>query len=136
MCKFIKYWALQLESRNREISRLNQLLAGGRSSTALAKDCCYRGISTLTDDVERLQREKSEMQAEYEQTIDSQRESTSQVARLRQLNQKLAAELKSLRETALTVESEANKSIDILHKKNSALKVICVRVCCVLLTIS
>lgn len=99
------------------------MLTGGRPTTALAKDCCYRGISTLTDDVERLQREKSEMQAEYEQTLDSQQENSTQVARLRQQNQKLAAELKSLRETALSVESEANKSIEILHKKNAVLKV-------------
>lgn len=99
------------------------MLAGGRPSTALAKDCCYRGISTLTDDVERLQREKSQMQVEYEQTIDSQRDNTTQLARLKQQNQKLTAELKSLRETALGVESEANKSIDALHKKNDILKV-------------
>lgn len=112
-----------MESRNREISRLNQLLAGGRPSAALAKDCCYRGISTLTDDVERLQREKSQMQAEYEQSIDSQRDNSTQLARLSQQNKKLTAELKSLRETALSVESEANKSIDALHKKNAVLKV-------------
>lgn len=99
------------------------MLAGGRPSAALAKDCCYRGISTLTDDVERLQREKSHMQAEFEQTVDSQRDSTTQIARLRQQNDKLTNELKSLRETALSVESEANKSIDVLHKKNSVLKV-------------
>lgn len=63
------------------------------------------------------------MQAEYEQTVDSQRDNSAQLARLRQQNQKLTAELKSLRETALSVESDANKSIDVLHKKNAVLKV-------------
>lgn len=99
------------------------MLAGGRPAAALAKDCCFRGISTLSGDVERLQREKSQMQAEYEQTIDSQRDNTSQIARLRQQNEKLTAELKSLRETALSIELEANKSIEVQHKKNAALKV-------------
>lgn len=63
------------------------------------------------------------MQAEYEQSIDSQRDNSTQLARLSQQNKKLTAELKSLRETALSVESEANKSIDALHKKNAVLKV-------------
>lgn len=102
---------------------MNQLLSGGRPSSALAQDCCYRGISALAKDIEQMQREKSQIQTEYEQSIKVQHDATQQLVRVREQNQKLTNDLISLRNTALNVESEANKTIDTLHQRNATLKV-------------
>lgn len=112
----------QIESRNREISRLNQLLAGGRPVSALAKDCCYRDIGSLTKDVQELQSQKSQIEANCEQAIKSQNYALDEVARLKELNEKLVKELNDIKDIALSVESEANLSLDTLHKRNTALK--------------
>lgn len=112
----------QIECRNREISRLNQLLTGGRPPLALAKDCCYRDISTLAEDIQRMQRQKSELEANYEQAIRAQTHALDEVTRLTQQNEKLTKELNDIKDVALSVESEANVSLDVLHKKCTALK--------------
>lgn len=102
---------------------MNQLLVGGRPLDALQKDCCYRGIRTLADDVEQLQREKSKIQAEYEEAIQNHHVAIDTIAVLKQQNQKITKELNDLKEIALSVESEANVSLETLHKRNVALKV-------------
>lgn len=112
----------QIESRNREISRLNQLLAGGRPIAAIAKDCCYRDIGSLTKDVQELQCQKSQIEANCEQAIKSQNYALEEVARLKEHNEKLAKELNDIKDIALSVESEANLSLHTLHKRNTALK--------------
>lgn len=102
---------------------MNQLLVGGRPLGALEKDCCYRGIRTLADDVEQLQKEKSKIQAEYEEAIHNHHAAIDTIAVLKQQNQKITKELNDLKEIALSVESEANDSLETLHKRNIALKV-------------
>lgn len=92
------------------------MLAGGRPIAALAKDCCYKDISTLVDDLNRLQRTKSECESNYEQAM-------KELARLSNENENLSKELMDIRNIALGVESEANLSIDVLHKRNSLLKI-------------
>lgn len=113
---------LKLESRNREISRLNQLLAGGRPISALAKDCCYRDISSLAEDVQLLQREKSKIQANYDQAIKNQNLARQEIDYLKEQNDKLNKELNDIKDVALSVETEANSSLDVLYKRNTALK--------------
>lgn len=102
---------------------MNQLLVGGRPISALAKDCCYRGIKTLADDVEQLQKEKSQIQAEYEEAISNHHAAIDTITMLKQQNQKTTKELNDLKEIALSVESEANVTFETLHKRNTALKV-------------
>lgn len=102
---------------------MNQLLVGGRPLAALEKDCCYRGIRTLADDVEQLQKEKSKIQAEYEEAIQNHHAAIDTIAVLKQQNQKITKELNDFKEIALSVESEANVSLETLHKRNTALKV-------------
>lgn len=102
---------------------MNQLLVGGRPLAALEKDCCYRGVRTLTDDIEQLQNEKSKIQAEYEEAIQNHHAAIDTIAVLKQQNQKITKELNDLKEIALSVESEANVSLETLHKRNAALKV-------------
>lgn len=101
---------------------MNQLLAGGRPPLALAKDCCYRDISTLAEDIQRMQRQKSELQANYDQAIKAQTHALEEVAQLREENEKLSKELHDIKDVALSVETEANVSLDALYKRNTALK--------------
>lgn len=101
---------------------MNQLLTGGRPLSALAKDCCYRDISSLAEDIQRLQRQKSEIEANYELAINAQSHALEEVARLKEQNNKLTKELNDIKDVALSVESEANDSLDALYKRNTALK--------------
>lgn len=98
------------------------MLAGGRPVSALAKDCCYRDISTLAEDLQRLQKQKAQCEANYEQALKGQKHALDEIARLKEDNEKLSHELKQIKDVALSVESEANLSLDALHKSNTSLK--------------
>lgn len=98
------------------------MLSGGRPISALAKDCCYRDISSLAEDLKRLQRQKSQCEANYEQAMKGQNHALAEIQRLKDENEKLSKELASMKDLALSVESEANLSLDALHKRNVALK--------------
>lgn len=113
----------QLASRDREISRLNNLLIGGRPPSALAKDCCYRGVGTLTEDMEEMQREKSKLQQQLENCLRNQHEAMERAMSLDEKNKKLMKELNDIEKVALSVETEANSSLSTLHKENLKLKV-------------
>lgn len=101
---------------------MNQLLCGGRPISALTKDCCYRDISSLAEDVHQLQREKSKIQAKYDQAIKSQNNALQEIAHVREQNEKLTEELNNIKDVALSVESEANVSLENLYRRNTALK--------------
>lgn len=98
------------------------MLAGGRPVSALAKDCCYRDISTLAEDLQRLQKQKAQCEANYEQAIKGQKHALGEIDRLKDDNEKLSHELKQIKDVALSVESEANLSLDALHKSNTSLR--------------
>lgn len=98
------------------------MLSGGRPISALAKDCCYRDISSLAEDLKRLQRQKSQSEASYEQAMKGQNHALAEIQRLKDENEKLSREVASLKDLALSVESEANLSLDAMHKRNVALK--------------
>lgn len=102
---------------------MNQLLQGGRPIDALTKDCCYRDISSLAEDVQQLQREKSKVQANYDQAMKNQNSTLQEIARLKEQNDKLTRELSEIKDVALNVESEANLSLENLYKRNTALKI-------------
>lgn len=112
-----------MDSRDREIGRLNSLLVGGRPSSALAKDCCYRGVGTLTEDMQELQKEKSKLQQQLEACLRKQHDAMERAIALDERNRKLANELNDIEQVALSVESEANSSLSTLHKQNFKLKV-------------
>lgn len=98
------------------------MLSGGRPVTALAKDCCYRDISSLAEDLKQLQRQKSQCEANYEQAITRHKHAIEEIERLKDENEKLTMELASIKDLALSVETEANLSLDTMHKRNMALK--------------
>lgn len=113
----------QIKSRDREIKRLNSLLIGGRPPSALAKDCCYRDVGSLTEDIDTLQKQKSKLQMNLEESIERQHEAMERAMRLEENNQHLTKELNELKNVALSVETEANSSLTNLHKRNCSLKV-------------
>lgn len=98
-------------------------MIGGRPSSALAKDCCYRGVGSLTEDIEILQKEKSQMQMQLENCIRHQHEAMERAMALNEQNKKLTDKLNNIEEVALSVETEANNSLSTLHKQNVKLKV-------------
>lgn len=110
--------------KEREIQRLNSLLVGGRPVSALAKDCCYKDVSKISEDVSVLQRSKIELQSkvnEYQaQVKDLQRSAKKEKARIVSLE----AYIKEISTAALYVEREANLKIknqnrDILQLKEN-----------------
>lgn len=121
--ELVELYKKQLDSRDREINRLNSLLIGGRPASALAKDCCYRGVGSLTEDVEQLQTEKSKIQLKLERCLQSQHEAMERAMSLEEKNQRLTKELNAIEKVALSVESEANNSLGTLHKQNLRLRV-------------
>lgn len=106
----------QVESRNREIERLRNLLTGGRPPQALAKDCCFKNVGALAEDVEQLQKDKVQQQIQLEESIKSQHEAMKRAMDLAEENNNLKQNIKKLADTALTVESQAN--LKLVEREN------------------
>lgn len=120
--ELVELYKSQIESRNREISRLNGLLVGGRPASALIKDCCYHGVVSLNTDIDALQRQKAEIHQKYEDTIRSQQDTINRTVYLSEKNLALAREMAELKEVALNAENDANLTLSSLHRKNTQLK--------------
>lgn len=120
--ELIALYKQQLERRNSEISRLNRLLIGGRPVTALAKDCCFDGVGSLTRDIDAMQMEMSELQQQFEEAIQNQHEAESRAISLKVENESLANELRELKDVALGVETDANSALGTLRQQNDQLK--------------
>lgn len=101
---------------------MNQLLSGGRPVLALAKDCCYRDISSLAEDLQLLQAQKAQIDSKYERAVEAQTKALDEMANYKEQNEKLQEELDHLKDVALIAESEANLSLDALHKRNTEYK--------------
>lgn len=114
---------LQVEAREREIARLNQLLIGGRPVSALGRDCCYRGVGQLSDDVDALQRDKIALQQQLKDTVVQQHEAMQRALKLAERNQQLETDLREMDRVALQVESEANRKIAACSEDRSKLEV-------------
>lgn len=120
--ELIELFKSQIESRNREISRLNGLLIGGRPASALLKDCCYHGVVSLNTDLDALQKQKAEIHKKYEDTIRSQQGTMNRTVYLTEKNRILMKELAEIKEVALNAENDANQTLGTLHQKNTQLK--------------
>ncbi|XP_030570956.1 centrosomal protein of 135 kDa isoform X1 [Drosophila novamexicana] len=108
----LEFYKRKVESRNREIRRLNDLLAGGRPPAALAKDCCYKEVGALSQDIDMLQRENSELMAQVGEYQDKMHDAMQRALRIEEEKQKLHTQLYELKEAALQVEQQANSEID------------------------
>ncbi|XP_062535190.1 centrosomal protein of 135 kDa-like isoform X1 [Armigeres subalbatus] len=119
----IEAYKKQIDCRDREIQRLGALFAGGRPAAALAKDCCYRNVNTLTEDVKGLQEEKTSIQNKLTEALENQQSAGKKIHKLSERNKQLEQELKEIENVALNVESEANLNILNKDRENSDLQI-------------
>ncbi|KAH8380322.1 hypothetical protein KR009_010009 [Drosophila setifemur] len=108
----LDFYKRKVEARNREIRRLNDMLAGGRPPAALAKDCCYKDVGALSQDIDLLQREKSELMLQVRDYQDKMHEAMQRAVESQEDKRKLQTQLEELKEAALQVEQQANAEID------------------------
>lgn len=113
----------RVESRDREITRLNELMKGGRPPAALARDCCYKNYGALSEDVELLQQEKYETHTKIKCYEQKMHEAMQRAVHLAEQNKRLTEDLNELKEVALKVEKEANVELNQRDKNIERLKV-------------
>uniref|UniRef100_A0A499FV14 Centrosomal protein of 135 kDa n=1 Tax=Anopheles farauti TaxID=69004 RepID=A0A499FV14_9DIPT len=113
----------RVNSRDREIQRLTSLFAGGRPAAALAKDCCYRDINRLGNDVAALQLDKLSLQQKLNEAQEMHERTSKNLTRLSEKNKLLEQELHEIEQVALKVESAANADILERDRKCSDLEV-------------
>ena len=101
----------QESEKEREIQRLNCLFAGGRPVSALAKDCCYKDVSKISEDISILQRDKVELQMKLNDNLQKHEKLSSKFKQINQKNSQLEAYIKEISDAALFVEREANLKI-------------------------
>ncbi|XP_055695136.1 centrosomal protein of 135 kDa-like isoform X1 [Lutzomyia longipalpis] len=112
----------QIESRDREIERLGSLLSGGRPVTTLARDCCFRGVGSMAEDVEILQKQKCDLKKELNEALVAQHEAMQRAMRLAERNSILEQDYSELEKTALDLETKANRMACDKDHENSDLK--------------
>ncbi|GAB0100568.1 centrosomal protein of 135 kDa [Sergentomyia squamirostris] len=112
----------QIDTRDREIERLGVLLSGGRPITSLARDCCFRGVGSMAEDVELLQKQKCDLKRELNAAISAQHEAMQRAMRLADRNHALEREYSELEKTALDLETKANRTMSEKEQENSDLK--------------
>lgn len=108
----LEFFKRKVEARNREIRRLNDMLAGGRPLAALAKDCCYKDVGALSQDIDLLQREKSDLMMQVREFQDKMHDAMQRALSSEEDKIKLQTQLEELKEAALQVEQQANAEID------------------------
>ncbi|KAJ6642911.1 Centrosomal protein of 135 kDa [Pseudolycoriella hygida] len=107
----------QLESCDNEISRLHKQLHGGRPVAALGRDCCYRGIDTLAEDMKSLQKQLMVAKKDLSDSLEQQHEAKIQAIKLDEEKTKYAKDLKEMEEFTLKFQHEANEKIMEFEKK-------------------
>lgn len=108
--------------KEREIKRLSCLFVGGRPVSALAKDCCYKDVSKITEDISHLQKEKVELTAKLVEYEDRHQKLLSKWKAQKEKMKKMDNYLKEISEAALFVEREANMKIKNQHRDIAELK--------------
>ena len=98
------------------------MFSGGRPVAALAKDCCYKNVARITEDVELLQRDKVELQKKLTECLEQNDKFFVKYKSLKEKNIKLEDYLKEIGDAALFVEREANLKIKNQHKEILELK--------------
>lgn len=122
LCDDLNLYKRRVESRDREITRLNELMKGGRPPAALARDCCYKNYGALSEDVELLQREKYEYHSKIKCYEQKMHEAMQRAVHLAEQNKRLTDDLDELKDVALKVEKEANAELSQRDKQIEKLK--------------
>lgn len=112
----------QESEKDREIQRLNCLFVGGRPTSALAKDCCYKDVSKITEDVSVLQRHKIELQAKLTEYLDRNEQLHCKLKEQKEKVVRLEAYVREISDAALYVEREANLKIKNQNRDIADLK--------------
>ena len=112
----------QESEKDREIQRLNCLFIGGRPPSALAKDCCYKDVSKITEDVSVLQRDKMELQRKLTEYHDGNETLHHKWKEQKKKIIQLEAYISEVSDAALFVEREANLKIKNQNRDISELK--------------
>lgn len=114
----------KLTHREKEITRLNRMLEGGRPLDALTNECCYQEIQRemkgKQEEIKFLQKSKSEMEIKLKDARNKQHEAMKHALSLAERNTQLEKELRDIDQMALTVEQECNdskKTCDVKMKK-------------------
>lgn len=113
----------QEEEKDREIQRLNCLFAGGRPPAALAKDCCYKDVTRISEDLGKLQRDKIELQIKLNGCIAKHEKIQIKFNNVKRKNAELEAYINEIGDAALFVEREANLKIKDQKQRINELKV-------------
>lgn len=108
--------------KEREIQRLSSLFVGGRPVRALARDCCYKDVSKITEDISLLQREKIELTAKLSDYEERHENLFQKWKQQKDKIKHLEDYLKEITEAALYVEKEANLRIKNQNKNIAELK--------------
>lgn len=112
----------QDSEKDREIQRLNCLLIGGRPASALAKDCCYKDVSKITEDVSVLQRDKIQLQAKLREYLDRNEKLLEKSKQQKEKITNLEAYIAKISDAAIYVEREANLKIKNQNRDIAELK--------------
>lgn len=118
----IKVLKKQEEEKDQEIERLQCLFVGGRPLTALAKDCCYKDVSKITEDVGLLQKNKLDLQMKLNEFKQDNEKLQSKTRQQNEKIEKLEAFVREISDAALFVEREANLKIKNLNRDVTEMK--------------
>jgi centrosomal protein CEP135 len=120
-----------LNTKDKEISRLRQMLEGGRPCVTINKDhCCLRPEllgeekrNSNYDDILNLQQSKLHLEQQLKEALNKQHDAMSQAMKLAERNEELENELKSIDRIALAVEADCNSTVKENNKRVSRLQV-------------
>ncbi|KYN16644.1 hypothetical protein ALC57_11153 [Trachymyrmex cornetzi] len=113
----IETFEKQLATKEKEIMRLRKMLEGGRSYSAISKDCTCKKKSGATHDateineVKVLQQVKLELEQQLKESLNKQHDAMSQAMKLATRNEELEKELRDIDHVALAVEADCNSAV-------------------------
>lgn len=111
----------QVETRDKEIERLNRLLDGGRPVDAVLregkKDSSERVVAHLNVQVDYLQQANRDLENQLKDTIDQHVEATRRANDLEGKNAELLLELKDINRLSKQVEEDKQRDISIVRSE-------------------
>lgn len=118
----------QVESRDKEIERLNQLLDGGRPVDAVLreskKDSSERVVAHLNVQVDYLQQANHDLEKQLKDTVDQKVEATRRANELEATNADLLLELKDLNRLSRQVEQDKERDVIAIQSELSDTKAV------------
>ncbi|XP_008217193.1 centrosomal protein of 135 kDa isoform X3 [Nasonia vitripennis] len=117
--EYIESLKSQLNTKDKEMSRLRKMLEGGRPCTSINKDhCCLVSEKTNgyprhmeNDDLLSLQQTKLNLEQQLKEALNKQHDAMAQAMKLAERNEELEKELKDVDRIALAVEADCNSTV-------------------------